>query len=73
MRTYPITARQKVVLNVIAKFISKEGYSPTVRDVASSLGVTVKAAYDHLVALRKKGYIEWSEEKSRTMKIIKGA
>jgi len=53
-----LTARQKRVLESIHRFMLDNGYSPTVREIASDLGFSSpRAASDHLKALQKKGYI----------------
>ena len=62
-----ITRRQKEVLTFIADFLRKNFYPPTVREVAKHFSVSVKGAHDHIVALRKKGYIKQTDKRPRTM------
>lgn len=64
-----LTDRQRVVFNFVRQKIY-EGLPPTVREVAAHLGVTGKAAYDHLWAIRKKGYIHWQDYKPRTLSLL---
>lgn len=66
-----ITERQKDVLFFISDFIEKNSYPPTVREISSSFGISVRAVQDHLGALEKKGYITHVPGCSRSFKILK--
>jgi repressor LexA len=65
-----LTERQREVLSFIRKCINAH-YPPTVREVADHFDISVKGAYDHLAALKKKGRIRMGRG-PRTMEIIKG-
>ena len=65
------TKRQKEVLDFIADYIRKNGYPPTIREVADNFSISVKAANDRLQALRKKGLLAQGDKKSRTIKLVK--
>ncbi len=60
-----ITARQKQILELVAGFIREHGIPPTIRDVAALYDCSVKGAYDHVLALQRKGYLERNKLKSR--------
>lgn len=62
-----VTDKQREVLQFIADFIDGNGYSPSIRDVAGQFDCSVKGAYDHVVALEKKGLIERSRNRSRSI------
>jgi repressor LexA len=64
-----LTERQREVLSFIRKCINAH-YPPTVREVADHFDMSVKGAYDHLAALKKKGYIRTGRG-SRTLELIK--
>ncbi|MDR1389893.1 MAG: transcriptional repressor LexA [Treponema sp.] len=66
-----LTERQKEVLAFIADYFRTRAYPPTVREVADHLGVSVKGAYDHLTALKRKGRLNLGGKRSRTMSIIR--
>ena len=69
----PITARQQDVLNWISGFIDTHGFSPTVREIQHAYGwKTPNSTMCHLVPLRRKGYLEWIDGKSRTIRVIGG-
>jgi len=63
------TKRQKEVLDFIGDFSRKNGYPPTIRDVADYFSIAVRGANDHLQALRRKGLLEQGDKKSRTIKL----
>ena len=62
-----VTDKQRQVLQYIADYIEENGYSPAIRDVSSAFTCSVKGAYDHVVALEKKGLIERSKNRSRSI------
>lgn len=68
-----VTDKQKLVLQFIADYGEENGYSPAIRDVASHFDCSVKGAYDHVVALEKKGLIERAKNRSRSILLaVKG-
>jgi repressor LexA len=53
----PLTDRQQVVLTMVEEFCARQGYPPTVREVAAAFSIQPRAAADHLAALKRKGYL----------------
>lgn len=41
----------------------------SLRELAAAGAYTPKAAHDHLIALRRKGYVTWEPSKSRTLRL----
>jgi len=62
-----LTKRQKEVLSFIANHISKHSYPPTIREIAEHFRISVKGAYDHVAALKRKDYLKQDGNRSRTM------
>ena len=62
-----ITDKQRMVLEFIQEYGESNGYAPSIRDVAGRFECSVKGAYDHVVALEKKGLIERSKNRSRSI------
>src|SRR5262245_33614664 len=62
-----VTDKQRQVLEFIAGYMEGNGYAPAIRDVAGSFDCSVKGAYDHVVALEKKGLIERAKNRSRSI------
>jgi len=54
-----VTPRQQQVLHFITSHLDSQGYPPTLREIASHLGVSGPLPVSkHLAALEKKGYIK---------------
>jgi repressor LexA len=66
------TQRQKEVLSFISGYIRSHSYPPTIREVAEFFSISVKGAYDHVSALKKKGKLRLDDKRSRTMEVIRG-
>ncbi|RJP46118.1 MAG: transcriptional repressor LexA [Armatimonadetes bacterium] len=69
----PITLyrRQKQILDFIRQYIEKYGYSPTLGEIAESIGVSSLATvHEHLQALAHKGVIKRFEGAVRGIELI---
>lgn len=63
--------RQKQILDFIKQYIEKYGYSPTLAEIAESIGVSSLATvHEHLQVLVKKGVIKKFEGAVRGIEII---
>jgi repressor LexA len=65
----PLTDRQRLVLTFVEEFCRRQGYPPTVREVAARFGVQPRAAADHLTALKRKGYLHREPGRSRGLSL----
>ena len=65
-----ITERQKEVLNYISAFTEENSFPPTVREISTHFGISLRAIQDHLSALQKKGYLSESNKRSRSIKVL---
>ena len=50
-----LTSKQTQVLAYIQRRVQRTGQAPSYREIAAQLGVTVRAAYQHVQALERKG------------------
>jgi len=66
-----LTQRQREVLLFITEYINTHAYPPTMREIGDHFSISVKGAYDHVEALRKKGILRLGDKRSRTIEIIK--
>lgn len=69
----PVTLykRQKQILDFISQFVQKNGYSPTLQQIADALGVSSLATvHEHLNAMAKKGVIKKFEGAVRGIEIV---
>ncbi len=65
-----LTEKQQAVLSFISKYVDKHTYPPTIREIADYFSISVKGAYDHLGALRKKNRVNYVDRRSRTLEVI---
>ncbi|MCX7918174.1 MAG: transcriptional repressor LexA [bacterium] len=64
-----LTDRQQAILNYIKQFIRKEGYPPTVRELAEKFAMKSSSMFDHLNALQRKGLVKRVSRKSRSLEV----
>lgn len=66
----PLTDTEKKMLDFITDRIRNDGYSPTVRDIKTALGIKSTATvHSYLGKLEDKGYIQKENGKSRTLRL----
>ena len=65
-----LTAKQQNVFDFIREQVHRMGFPPSVREIAQSFGISTRAAYDHLRAIEKKGYIRRDPMKPRAIEIL---
>lgn len=67
-----ISEKQKKILDFITDYISESNYPPTVREIASAIGLSSSATvHAHLSKLEKLGYIKKVKGSSRSIEVIK--
>ena len=69
----PVTLykRQKQILDFIAQYIQKNGFSPTLTEIAEAIGVSSLATvHEHLAAMAKKKVIKRYEGAVRGIEIV---
>ena len=65
-----LTKRQKQVLEFIAGFVEKNGYSPSYEELASGLGLaSLATVHKHILALDNKGYLKRGFNQSRSIEV----
>jgi len=65
------TKRQREVLTFIIDYINSHSYPPTIREIAENFSISVKGAYDHVSALKKKNKLKFVDKRSRAMEVIR--
>jgi len=65
-----LTSRQKEIFNFIRGFIKERGYPPSVREIGEHFHIYPRAAFDHLKALEKKGYLRRRGAMSRGLEVL---
>lgn len=65
-----LTQRQQEVLDFIQAFSEANGVPPTVREIGGRFHVTPRAAFDHLRALERKGFLRRRATTGRTSRAL---
>lgn len=66
-----LTDKQKLIYNYIKSEIKTKGYPPSVREICALMNLrSTSTVHTHLAALSKKGYIQRSGSKNRSIKIL---
>ena len=69
----PVTLynRQRQILDFVAQYIQRNGYSPTLLEIAKALGLSSLATvHEHLATMQKKGVIKRYEGTVRGIEIL---
>src|SRR3989304_8507418 len=71
MRSKGLTARQDSILGFIRDFTGRNGYPPSMREIAMRFGIkSPKNARKHLDALERKGFIKRTGGLSRAIEAL---
>ncbi len=66
-----LTRRQREVLDVIRGFIERNGYSPSLEEIASALGLSsVATVHKHVSHLVQKGHVKRSWNQNRSIEPV---
>lgn len=69
--TSSLTKRQSEILRFIQQGIVRNGYPPTIREIASRFSLnSTRTVYDHVAALEKKGYVRRDRGKGRGLRLL---
>jgi repressor LexA len=68
--TMELTSRQREIFNFIRGFIKERGYPPSVREIGEHFDIYPRAAFDHLKALERKGYLKRRGSMSRGLEVL---
>lgn len=66
-----LTKAQKELYDWLVKYIHTHNYAPSIRQMMQAMNLRSPAPIQsRLERLRKKGYIDWTEGKARTLRIV---
>jgi repressor LexA len=66
-----MTDRQREILAYIRKYITDNGYPPTVREIGAAFGIrSTNGVADHLKSLERKGFLTRGSLKSRALRPV---
>jgi repressor LexA len=65
-----LTKRQKEILDYIREFIEREGYSPSMEEIAGHFQfASLNAVFKHLEALQGRGYLHRDPNRARSIEV----
>lgn len=64
-----LTPKQLRILTLIRDYQRKRGYSPTMQELADVLGVTKVTVFEHVTGLEKKGLLQRSRHRARSLEL----
>jgi len=67
--SYRLTPKQLRILTLIRDYQRKHGYSPTMQELADTLGVTKVTVFEHVSGLEKKGLLRRSKHRARSLEL----
>ncbi len=63
--------RQRQIVDYITQYVQKNGFSPTLREIADAIGVSSLATvHEHLQALERKKIIKKTDGQTRSIEVI---
>lgn len=65
-----LTDKQKRVLSTLEAYWTTHQVPPSISDLAKELGINKATAYEHLLALKKKGYLLHQAKAGRTWRLV---
>ena len=66
-----LTRRQKEILDYLNDFIQREGYAPTIEEIAAHFGLrSLATVHKHLTNLQDKGLIRRAWNRSRALELV---
>lgn len=68
---YILYAKERQILEFISQFIQRNGYAPTLGEIAEAVGVSaVSTIHEHLAGLERKGFIKKKPGIERSIEIV---
>jgi repressor LexA len=68
-----LTPRQADVLLIVRNHRHLHGYSPSIREIATSLGISRATTMAHIERLEKKGFLRRTPLRHRTLEVVEDA
>src|SRR5512144_2302126 len=66
-----LTRRQKEILDFVGDYIGREGYAPTIEEIAHHFGLhSLATVHKHLTNLQEKGLVKRAWNRSRALELV---
>jgi repressor LexA len=67
----PLTRRQKEILDFVREYLERQGYSPTLEEIADHFDLSsLNGVYKHLRALQTRGFIRRLPNQARSIQLL---
>lgn len=66
-----ITPRQREALQFLCDYQTRNGYPPTVQELADTLGIVKASAHEQISQLIRKGYVKREENRARSLTVLR--
>lgn len=67
-----MSKRQLQIYEYIKGYIKKHQYSPTIKEITDAVGLkSTSTTHGHIERMRKQGYIDFINMRSRTLQILR--
>lgn len=66
----PLTDRQLSMLLYVRRYIAERGYAPSFGDVADEFNIHRNGARQHIMALKRKGYLAHDPNVARSIREV---
>jgi repressor LexA len=67
-----LTRRQKEILDFVTEFIAREGYSPSMEEIAEHFQfASLNAVFKHLEAIEARGYLHRDANRARSIELMR--
>jgi repressor LexA len=72
VKSMKLTRRQKEILDYLTEFIDREGYSPSMEEIAAHFQIaSLNAVFKHLAALEERGYLHRDANRARSIELTR--
>lgn len=66
-----LTARQPLILGYIRRYVTVNGYPPTIREIGDNFAMSsTNGVHCHLASLKRKGAVDWVPGACRTLRVL---
>jgi len=64
--------RRRAILRFVKDYSKKEGYPPSIAEIAKGVDLASNTAVrHHLETLKAEGFVDWTPDRYRSLKILK--
>lgn len=64
--------RRRAILRFVKDYTRREGYPPSIAEIAAGVELSSNTAVrHHLETLREEGFVDWTPDRYRSLKILK--